>query len=365
VCDEATGACVKPQDLIYVAASAAGGLGCGTESSPCKTLNEALAVVTPPSRIWIKVAAGTYMENLVIDGKKLNIVGPSFGPSGPVVKVIPAANLVAVAVVTGNAEVGLKNLRLSGAGGSTTNADGLRCTQGAGTELPKLSLRGVQIDGNAAQGLDANQCDVSLVGAVVKSNATVGIIAVDAKLSMARSRVEHNTLGGVNLQTSDFSLVNNFIVHNGTGSSTFGGVVLNGNPPSGATGARFEFNTLSANDAADGFSSGLICNVAITLGFKNSIIWMNVADASTTVGQVSGVNCKWSYSDIGPGNLVAGTSNLNVEPGFLDDQNDDYHLKATSLAKDTAEKPSPVMDDFDGQMRPAGDGWDMGADEAQ
>jgi hypothetical protein len=363
VCDDGTGACVKPQDIIFVAASAVGGAGCGTEAAPCKTLNEALAAVTPPTRIWIKVAAGTYMENLVIDGKKLNIVGPPPVQTGPVVKVIPAANLVAVAVVTGNAEVGLRNLRLSGAGGSTTNADGLRCSQGAGTELPKLSLRGVMIDGNAAQGLDVNQCDVNVVGAVVRNNTTVGVIAVDSKLSMTRSRIEQNFGGGVNLQTSDFALVNDFIVHNGNGGSTFGGVVLNGNPPSGASGARFEFNTLSANDASDGFASGLICNVSTTLAFKNDIVFKNVPDPVTTIGQVSGSNCTWSHSDIGPGTLVAGASNLNVDPTFLDATNSDYHLQATSVAKDAAEDAATVVDDFDGQKRPAGEGWDMGADE--
>jgi hypothetical protein len=137
------------------------------------------------------------------------------------------------------------------------------------------------------------------------------------------------------------------------------------NPPSGASGARFEFNTVSDNDTADGFASGVRCDVATPLSFRNDLVFGNEPDSSPTIGQVSGSNCKWTYSDIGPGAaVVSGDGNVNLDPTFLDVASGDYHLAEASLVKN-AGTTSDIHVDFDGQTRPQAGGFDMGADEQQ
>ncbi len=367
ICDEGSGACVQTPDIIHVDGTATGGLGCGTAASPCRTINEGVLAVQLPNRFWIQVAAGTYQENLVLDGKKVRIVGPFFlPPASPKVTLTPAANQVACALITGNSDVSLENMELSGAGGITANADGVRCNIGGATASPRLTLKKVTVDLNAAQGVDSSSCDLTIEGSIIRGNPLGGLFAVDSKVSMTRTAVVSNSGGGVSLSASDFSLVNNFIIDNGSSSSTIGGVLISMDPPSGVAGARFEFNTVAGNNTKDGFASGIRCDVGTTLSFKNSIVYNNQPDPSATIGQVSGDSCKWTFSDIGPnGPAVTGNGNINLNPTFLNPASDNFHIDTASLAKNVAETSSQVGEDFDGEPRPMLGGWDMGADEVQ
>lgn len=363
LCDEALGSCVAPADIIFVAGGAVGGAGCGTAAKPCKTIMEGVGAVVPPDRIWIQVAAGSYPENLALDGKKVRIVGaPLDTDEKPVVKVQSATFSAPCVLVSGNADVTLERLELRGGIGSTSS-DGVRCTLGAGVDAPRLTLRDLLVNMNAGQGVDVTGCNVTIARSTVASNVAGGVFASDSTLAISRTRIEGNSGGGVSLTNSDFALVNNFIVDNGGPSSTIGGVLLNGNPLSGAAGAQFEFNTLSVNNTSNGFSSGVRCEVATTLNFRNNIVYANKADVDASIGQVKGASCRWTFSDIGPnGPAVPGMGNINLDPTFKDTAAGDYHLTAASLAKDVAQD-SPVLEDFDGQTRPVGPKFDMGADE--
>jgi hypothetical protein len=207
-------------------------------------------------------------------------------------------------------------------------------------------------------------CDVTVDRSTLRGNLGGGIHASMGKLSVTRSQIVGNGEGGVLLTSCDFSLVNDFIVKNGTNSGTYGGVFVNMNPPSGTAGGRFEFNTVSDNQAGDGFSRGVRCEVTTTLNFRNNIVYHNAQDSHPeTIGQVSGSNCKWTYSDIGPGPImVSGEGNTNLDPTFKDPMSADYHLVAASLAKN-AGTTSDVRVDFDGDTRPQDIKFDMGADE--
>ncbi len=363
LCDEQSGACVDETDIVYVDRTVATSGNCTSPATACKTLGEGVAKVNG-TRVWIKVAPGSYAENLTIDGKTVKLIGPPLDAMGaPVADVIPAANGVACVAVTGDADVLLERLELHDAGGSS-NGDGVRCSLGAGSVSPRLVLRDAVVFKNAAQGVEASGCEVTITRATIETNAGGGIAVSGGTLSLTRSRIAENAAGGVSLSATDFVLVNNFIVSNGGLTSTFGGVNVNGNPPSGPTGARFVFNTVSANTAGNTFASGVRCQVGTPLAFASNIVYANAAGLG---GQVDTAGCAWSYSDIGPGVVgIAGLGNLNVDPAFVSSADGDYRLLATSMCIDAADPgATSVTEDFEGDLRPRGVRADMGADEQQ
>jgi len=65
----------------------------------------------------------------------------------------------------------------------------------------------------------------------------------------------------------------------------------------------------------------------------------------------------------GAGSIVTGTVNLWGDPAFVDPDGGDYHLGPASAAID-AGVDAGVTTDIDGDARPIGSGYDIGADEA-
>jgi uncharacterized repeat protein (TIGR01451 family) len=65
----------------------------------------------------------------------------------------------------------------------------------------------------------------------------------------------------------------------------------------------------------------------------------------------------------GAGTIFTGTINVWGAPAFVDPKNGDYHIRPDSAAVD-AGVISAVTSDIDGQPRPYGPGYDIGADEA-
>lgn len=81
------------------------------------------------------------------------------------------------------------------------------------------------------------------------------------------------------------------------------------------------------------------------------------------VARVSALDaCDW------PG-CVEATDNDSLDPLLVDAASGDLHIEPESPAVDRAPDPAtlghPIDEDFDGEPRPAGDGFDVGADEVQ
>jgi len=87
----------------------------------------------------------------------------------------------------------------------------------------------------------------------------------------------------------------------------------------------------------------------------NSILWGN-----TTGDQIEAtLAATVTYSDVQGGH--AGTGNINADPVFIG--GGDYHLTPGSPCLDVATADGAPADDIDGDVRPQGAGYDMGADE--
>ena len=103
----------------------------------------------------------------------------------------------------------------------------------------------------------------------------------------------------------------------------------------------------------------------------NTILWANTADGSPdeiSVSEVASIDI--TYSDIqggdpdNPGSPYPGTGNILCDPAFFA-RNGDYHLTNSSCCIDTGTDVGAPGYDIDGDIRPQGNGYDMGADEFQ
>ena len=119
--------------------------------------------------------------------------------------------------------------------------------------------------------------------------------------------------------------------------------------------------TIMHNDAWGwgGHGGGWAGGIGVTRNSRpvitNSIIWQNTADSAADIGVDSSSQVDITYSDIFGG--WPGEGNINQPPQF-----DGYHLTLESPCIN-AGRPVKVFTDIDGQRRPFGAGWDMGADE--
>ncbi len=128
--------------------------------------------------------------------------------------------------------------------------------------------------------------------------------------------------------------------------------------------------TISGNSTT-GDGGGIRSSVYASPTAFNTILWGNTADGSPDEISVSeGSLIDITYSDIqggdpdNPGSPYPGIGNIDpCDPAFAG--NGDYHLTDSSCCIDTGTDVGAPDYDIDGDIRPYGDGYDMGADEFQ
>jgi hypothetical protein len=99
-----------------------------------------------------------------------------------------------------------------------------------------------------------------------------------------------------------------------------------------------------------------------TNGPATSVTWKNNIFAAATSAVWRGTflnNLFWSV----PAGWPTGNGNLNANPSFANAAAYDLHLAAGSAAVDTGLTLAEVTDDVDGDPRPVGTAYDIGADE--
>jgi hypothetical protein len=302
-CDRETGACVPENAVIYISPTGTSTGPC-TKAAPCGTFAQAIAQLG--AKTIIKAMPGSYVGEVTLTGVTASIYADGATLS-------TTSTNKSIVVVSNGANVTIQGLHVTGAGG-TANPPGIICSNGGST--PTMRLHRMRIDGNGG--------------------------------------------GGVSITSCDFSLVNDFIVQNGSALSPSGGVSIA--TISGAGTHQLDFVTIAGNTASAGINTGIDCfQVTSALTFSSNIVFDN--QVSSGGKQVSGNNCNYVYSDIS--DSVNGTGNITTSPSFLDPSNSDYHLMQSSLAIDVADPGANLRVDYDGDKRPAGNGRDIGADEAK
>ena len=110
----------------------------------------------------------------------------------------------------------------------------------------------------------------------------------------------------------------------------------------------------------------LWCNIPLApedpLTLKNCILWGDSAPEGSEIYEKE-KPLIITYSNIQGGHT--GTGNVNEDPLFIDADTNNFHLQETSPCINTGTTDGAPSDDLDGNYRPVGNGYDMGAYEYQ
>jgi len=156
--------------------------------------------------------------------------------------------------------------------------------------------------------------------------------------------------GGVAFNSSNALITNCTISGNTAMAGSGGGMLCMGGSPT------ILHLTISGNSAAN-YGGGIYCDSPATI--VNCIFWDDSAASDPEIFVPSG-SPTIVYCDVQGG--YTGEGNIDADPLFVDAPGGDFHLGAGSPCIDTGTDAS-VTTDMDGDPRPLGAGFDMGAYE--
>ena len=239
-------------------------------------------------------------------------------------------------------------------------------------------------------GITLDSSDATLNRNIVFDNSTEdygGGISIDfSAATLTGNRVYSNTAGyrggGIHVYNSYGVLLSGNIITGNTSSERGGGIELDSGTPTlvnnvvadnqasmyGAglyivrSPARLLHTTIARNTGGDG--SGLYVTddgfEFSTVELTNTIIVNHAVGITVTAGSTATLDATLWHANATPrGGNVIHTNDYNGDPAFAPDG---YHIGADSPALDRGVN-SGVKTDVDGDSRPQGAGYDLGADE--
>jgi len=212
----------------------------------------------------------------------------------------------------------------------------------------KAKLEGNTIRDNKAfsdyGALRVSSCDVLLRGNIISGN-----------------ECDH-TSGLYLYYASPFTVTNNIIAGNlsTTSSKNYPAVRVFGGS------GKFLHNTIAGNHGG----YGILVDSGGVATLTNTIIVSHTLGISVTAGSTSRLGATLWGSGVwangkdwgGPGTILTGTLNIWGNPAFVNPAGYNYHIGSGSAALDSGVNAG-VTNDIDGEPRPVGAGFDIGADE--
>lgn len=328
----ASGACASPNDVAYVDPKGSDSGSC-TWKEPCISLGAALT----KNKKYIKMT-GTTTGNVAISQDVTILADPGARLVGGT-----AGNVVEV---TGNPQIEIFDLEISGANGPPGSGDGIRLLSGTtGT----VSLNRVTLRANAQRGVTMVGGTLNITKSTISNNGAHGVVVDGVNggtLTITKSKIRNNPFCGVQIaQKMTFHIANNFIVGNGGANSFYGGLYIVPNSDS-----TLEYNTIVDNISGTGITGGVDCAFG-GIAVRNNLIFRNTGGVNNPQTGDSG-SCSYDTS------LLTAPS----DPGFGGE--DGYHLTANTpnTIRDKAQGSCPTTD-IDDEHRPFGAACDLGADE--
>jgi hypothetical protein len=313
----------------------------------------------------VMVAPGTYYEyDIDFLGKAITVMGTDPGDSAVVAATVVDANALGRVFKINSGEISssiLTGLTITG-GSNAPFGGGVFCGNSSPT-IAKNIIRGNEsLEGG---GIDCFFSEAIITdNLILENNASFGggINCAGASPVITNNRIEGNSGEGAGIycDNSDAIITGNTII--GNTSDNVAGIycdysdayivntVIADNFLS-FSDARVFHTTITGN--SDG---GLWCENSSPI-ITNTIVWGNIGwDFEVQAGDPD-----VSYSNIGLGGYP-GVGVIDADPHFVDPGNDDYHLSEISPCIDSG-TDAGYYDDFEGDVRPVGNGFDMGYDE--
>jgi hypothetical protein len=235
-------------------------------------------------------------------------------------------------------------------------------TAGGGVYLWNFST--ITLTGGTIRGNEASRGGGVFVGdrsTLVLSGVT---IAANSVISYPHCNNLDNRGGGAYLNNSMLVIRNTVIADNRADNLGLGsGLYIDSSSP------RLLHTTIARNHGGDG-SGVYITGTGSTAALTNTIlvrhtVGITVAARNTATLEATlwGTDTWANLADWGgAGTILTGTINLWGDPAFIDPGAGDYHIRFGSPAVDAGIEAG-VTQDIDGDPRPYGMGYDMGADE--
>lgn len=305
---------------------------------PCKSLAYASSM-TNASRSHIVMMSGTYVET---GGEGVHIGTTNNSPTGVHLHGHGA-------VVTGNLNQDGQFMVL-GNKVSLRDLDILLDDPGIGSVLviggTEVLLERIKLQGGT--GLTVSGSVIAKRLQINGENGSGIRLESDARLELDGALIKHTNVGIASVSgIATFSITNALIYDSGGLSmnlrSTGGGTISFSTIVAARPGTMMEPAAIRCgNDLGQG---------QVTI--RSSIIW-----APMTGPAIQG--CLYETTIVGPTSMPGAS---NADPMFVDLANDNYHLQAASPARDSV--VTGPSTDFEGDARPNGVRFDLGADEVK
>jgi hypothetical protein len=328
----ADGTCVAVGDIAYVDPGGADTADC-SQATPC-SLVHGVSI----GRTYTVLAPGSYeaSQTLGISGTRWFI---GVGALKPSITRTSAGPIITVGVAS---DLHFSNLQLTGATNTnSTSFDGVGIECANDMNPRSLELDDVVVTANAATGVDGNTCSVTANRSAFTHNGGLmvnggaGLYVRDHPVTIDRCEFSRNSGDGFLYDGTVALITNSFFTGNlGTGVSL----------SSGDVGGHIQFCTVASNGMVGVYSEQQPVDIS------NDLIANN---------DTAGIQCT-SGSCPSMGSIVLGSDISTAHFKSLLD----WHITAGSVAIDAA-SGSTNDHDFDGDVRPLGNGRDVGADEAQ
>jgi len=367
---------------------------------------------------WVLVAPGTYVENIDFAGKAITLQGES-GPDATIID----ANQAGSGVIFANGETATSVIDgfaiRNGIGtisGFFPYGGGIYC-YGSSPTIQNCTITENTLFWGRGGGIYFDQSSPTITNCTISNNdggLEGGGISFDNSSPTIRNCTIIGNIaiygGGIDCNTStptlaDCAITGNTALANGGGltcaetSSPIQNCTITGNKASCGAGVHYYscpsaelVNCTVAANRADSQGGGVFCEWNSSVAVKNCILWGNSALDGPEIG-IGWVDhpstLSVSTSDVQGGELVAYMESgctlnwlagniesdpLVVDPGHWDDNgtpdvtsddlwvDGDYHLTDTSPCID-AGADTGLESDKEGDVRPQGGGFDIGADE--